>query len=184
MTTIWTPDYDDAVWPSVSIVNIKALVGVPLTSGIPLLGKFPERLAIAQEDNITPTDFFYAGSMPVVSQALAEALRRLNCQFESFELETSKLVGGGTYVFLNLLESIDRLDWQQSEFTERGGFATSISKLSLLDVDLEPAVYRIAKTIPSLTAVSEAASDILLREKFTGFRLVAVEDWENPAVIA
>lgn len=184
MTTILTPDYDDRIWPSVSIVNIKALVGISLTSGTPLGQRFPERLAISQNDNINPPDFFYVGAMPVISHRLAETLKEFECKFELFELDASKLVGNGRYYFLNLLESIERLDWRESNFTERGGFATKITKLRLLDVSVEPAVYRISKTIPSLIGVSDMACHILKEKKLTGFRLVKAEDWENSAAIA
>jgi hypothetical protein len=184
MTMILTHDYDDEVWPLVSIVNIKSLVGIPLTSCNPLREKFPERLAISQDDNISPPDFFYAGSMLVISHRLAETLREFEFNFELFELDASKLVGNGRYYFLNLLESSDRFNWRESNFVERGGFATSITKLRLQDVSVEPPVYRILKTIPSLIGVSDEASRILKENEFTGFRLVKAEDWENPAAIA
>jgi hypothetical protein len=184
MTKILIPDYDDRIWPSISIVNVKALVGIPLTSGNPLGQRFPERLAISQNDNNNPPDFFYAGAMPVISHRFAESLKEFECKLELFELDASKLVGNGRYYFLNLLESIDRLDWRESNFTERGGFATKITKLRLLDVIVEPAVYRISKTIPSLISVSDIACRILKEKKLNGFRLVKAEDWENPAAIA
>ncbi|WP_442509233.1 imm11 family protein [Novipirellula sp. SH528] len=186
MTTIWTPEYNDENYPSVSIVNVKSLVGIPLTSGNSLLGKFPDRLSLLQHNNADPPDFFYAGSMPVISRRLRDYLTQLKCKFESFELETSQLVGDESFYFLNLLESFECFDWQSSTFVERGGFATSITKLRLTDISnkIETSVYRISKTIPVLTAVSDDSSRSIIEQGFTGFSLVKPESWENPASIA
>ena len=179
MPLIWTPDYDDSNYPSVSIVNVKSLVGIPLASGNPLTGKFPDGLSLLQDSGTVPPDFFYAGAMPVFSRRLRDALTQLKCKFESFELETSQLVGDESFYFVNLLESLDCFDRQRSMFVERGGFATSISKLRLANIDheIEPRVYRISKTIPALTAVSDVSSTSIIEQGFTGFSLVKPENW-------
>ncbi|EMI20975.1 hypothetical protein RMSM_02098 [Rhodopirellula maiorica SM1] len=123
--------------------------------------------------------------MPVISRRLRDFLTQLECKFESFELETSQLVGDESFYFVNLLESLDCFDRQSSMFVERGGFATSISKLRLANIDhkIEPPVYRISKTIPALTAVSDVSSTSIIEQGFTGFSLVKPENWRNPALI-
>ena len=182
MPKIWVPDYNDLTWPDFSLDGAQ-LIGIPLSSGQTLTGKFPARITIRQLTRTDPPDFFFVGPMRVVSVRLREALLSLDARCEFFELDAQTIKPSPKFYFCNFLDSIDCFDREHSTYKEETGFALNIKTVALLDTPDPAPVYRITNTIPVLIAVSDTASPLLLTHRFTGFKLVSPQDWINPAAL-
>jgi hypothetical protein len=186
MTFIVSTDYRGDRDNRATILDMKMLRSLRLRSGDPLAGRFPPDLKVVISAGGAVGDWFYVGSMLVVSQKMRQVLDRFGVQAEwfpiSLEFKETGIAPGIDYYYLNILGIVDSLDRSRSTFTPEGEYATDLRKVSLRPVDDEPPLYLVAKAIPSLVCVRD---DVASEIRSAGIRGVLVErdvDWRTPTL--
>ncbi|QDT25170.1 hypothetical protein Enr10x_04650 [Gimesia panareensis] len=176
MTKIWCQDLKDSEYTDAALVDAKAFIGIPLSSGYSLAERFPSRPAVELRSGNSYSDFVMAGPMFLVSDRLKEFLDRYEANAEFFEVSTDT---GDKLYFCNLLETVDCLDRTVSEYEIEYG-AANVSCLVLVTVENEPPIYRVADTNPLIIAVREDLALKVDSSDLSGMVFKAIEEWTNP----
>lgn len=178
----WQPARTDAL-----LENPRALLGVPFASGRPLGPRFPLGWPLTIRSRTLPADFFMAGPAFIVSARLKGVLQGFGVLGEFFALTTSLLHGGEPsqdYYFLNIIDLVDCLDWDRSEFEHRAAFAIDIRRLVLVPAKARGHVlFRVLGTLPSVVCIDSSAATEIERCGITGVDFVEPSKWKNPLVL-
>ena len=184
MVRIWSHNTRDKNAVDARIKNLRPFHRVPLSSGQSLRGVFPADVVVLVESSHAPTDYFEAGPMKLVSERLKGIFTasRVNGEFFPVELQQDAKHLSGFWC-LNVLETVDCLDWSDSKYFAEKGFARKITRLVLRpDAIQDQPLFRIARTIPVLIAVSDDLATKVTETDCTGIALRSPEEWSNPDV--
>lgn len=176
MTKIWCQDLKDSVYTDAALADVKAFIGIPLSSGRSLAGRFPNCPAIELRSGNSYSDFVKAGPMFLVSDRLKSILESYKSNAEYFEVGTYT---SDTMFFCNLLETVDCLNRIESKFDVEYG-AANVSYLVLENIENEPPIYRVANTNPLIIAVREDLASSVDLSGITGLVFKSIEEWTNP----
>ena len=182
MYLVWKADFEnEKTYTRAAIENPKSLSGRKLNSGLPLSGQLPElRMEVVTEH--PPADYFSAGPLFLVSARMRDLLesKRANVEFHPVVLlRGGREFNAGCYFFANLLDKVDCLDREKSEYKMDGEFIDKIEKLVIDDamVNSKP-LFRLANSYDVITLVSQELADAIIASGMTGVKFIAPEDWK------
>lgn len=180
---IWCEDFRDEVYPDAAMQDVRRYRGLGFMLGKSLAGRFPSDAAILVRSE-TPTDFFMAGSFPVVSLKLKELLDSFGIIAEYFEVSLLDVNGRkivGKWYCFNIPADIDCFDRRQATFTNEMGFATKIERVAIDECNIGtiPLVL-VAKTVPMLILARDDVAQSIVRAGCTGIVFKSCSEWRNP----
>lgn len=173
-------DYVDA-----ELRGIGNAIGLRFFSGYPIGEVFPPTIRLQFNSKFRGGDLFFAGPALIASSAFKDVVESFRGNIEFIPLEScidkENGVLDGVYFCANILSVCDVFDRDRSQFIDRNGYATRISRIALnLPVLAEPPIYLVDKTIPRVLCVREDLGHALV--ELNGFNLINPERWTNPAL--
>jgi hypothetical protein len=181
MYLVWKADFEnEKVYTRAVIENPKSLAGKKLTSGLPLAGQLPE-LRMELTKKYPPADYFHAGPIFIVSERMRVLLesKQANIEFHSITLlRAGQEINAGRYFFANLLEKVDCIDRDKSEYKLDADFIDKIEKLVIDDTKANSKpLIRLAKTYDVITLASQELADAVVASGMTGIKFISPQDW-------
>ena len=125
--------------------------------GRPLKERFPTDAVIDIRSKRGPSDYFTAGSFPVVSSKLKAVLDKFEVRGEFLPVTLVRRRDGiiqGDWFCFNAMQVADCFDRENSQFTLEQQFATDITRVAIVETACEGAPLTLASnTIPTLLVV-------------------------------
>ena len=133
MTLIWREDTAPDVYTVAELTNYLELCeqGLKIDLCVPAPRPFPSSVLAIETDH-KPADYFLAGLVFVVSGELRSVLETFNVHAEFHELSVthkSKQYTSKEYYYCNILDAVDCLDYELSEYKTTPHGVTRIEKL-------------------------------------------------------
>ena len=184
MVRMCCEDLSEDSYTDAAIQDPRRFVGIPLAAGQSLADRFPVGTKLVLRSDGTPSDFFMAGPMLVISERLKAIFGEFGVAAEFFPVELTLPSGRASdsrWFFQNILAVVDCLDWEKSQFTSEKGFATNIQRILLSkEMTGQQPLFRVARTIPSLVCASDELAAAVTAAGCTGLVFKKPEEWRNP----
>lgn len=182
MVKMWRHETTEGSYVDARIKDLRPFRAIPLGAGESLVGRFPGGVSVLVESARGPSDYFTAGPMRLVSDKLKKIFADAEVNAEYFPVSVQhKAKELAEFWCLNLLETVDCLDWETSKFLPEKGFARKITKLALqMNAIQNQPLFRIGRTIPVLVAASEDLASKVRQANCSGIVLKSPEEWTNP----
>ncbi len=167
------------------LLDAEQLQGIRLTSGDIMAGRFPAGIRVRIAAKKRPHDFFYAGPMPVISDRLKRIFDsfRANIEYHPLAITLHPTISSeSSYYYANIIDVVDCLDWQVSEYNSDRGYACDLMRVAIVDGLVNDCpVFLVARTIPRLIAVQERVATAIQESGCRGVVLQSPSAWTNPA---
>lgn len=181
-TKIWEADYNnESYYTRASLINVTDFSGIKVLSGESLVGKCP-LAKIAIESESKPADYFTAGALFIVSNNLKDIIEGFAVAAEFYPVELtlngSKFIDV-KYYFLNIVEKIDCLNRELSQFTEKKGYVGDIKKLVIDEaMTVGKHLFRLGNSYQVLVLASDELSEAIKASGATGMQFLEPSEWK------
>ena len=181
MYLVWKSDFEnEPVHTRATVLNIKALAGINLTGGHPLLGQLPV-ITLEIVSDYPPADYFNAGPLFVVSERLRKLFEVVGVPVEYHPVvlhnKTQEKIFA-KYFFANIIDKVDCFDFENSVYTMDGEFIDKIQKLEIDESKTAGrALFRLARSFDVITFASQKLQDAVFEAEITGVKFVTPSDW-------
>lgn len=167
-------------------VDFDILDGVPFLRGTPLLGQFPV-VDITVKKKTPINDFIQAGSLFIVSHELKSFLEERHVHAEFLRVKvmaegSNDPLPNKSFYFMNMLDIVDCLDYENSEYRIEKLRATELVKVSELVIDEKKAkgypLFRL-KVGHLIYCASDSLAQEVEEAGFTGMEFVPPSMWKR-----
>lgn len=183
MVKILEYDVSEEGYTDAHFLDARRLMDIRLCFGDPLADKFPAGIRVQIESEAEPNDYFVAGPMPVVSERARQVFDSFKANVEYFQLDVTLHNGSKAvtpYYYSNILDVIDCLDWEASEYTPEQNYATDVRKLVLREsVTKHSPLFLAARVITTLICVQEEVASALREAGCKGIIFESSAEWRN-----
>lgn len=181
---IWCSDFRDSIYTDAFLMDGLRYSRIDMMFGHSVQTDFPADASIQVRSKRPPSDFFEAGSFPVVSARIRAILddHKVVAEYMPVALRDQKGESfTGSWFCFNVTAVADCLDREKSQFTRKGMWATGIKRVAIDEnkCSSQPLVLA-AKTNPYLLVVQDNLASEIIGAGCSGVVFRDQQNWRNP----